>query len=704
MKKYFIIVFAVAYLSAHAQVALKAPQTKKATKVFTEFDGARSDDYYWLNNPRDTAVIPYLEQENIYTAAYMKPTEDLQKKIYNELVARIDQKYQSLAIEKHGYWYYIRYEANSQYPLYCRKKFSLNAPEKVYLDANNLAKGHKIYIIRGTAISPDSKWLAYGVDTTGGRRSILYIKNLSDGTVLSEAVPNTAADFAWGSDNKTLYYTLNDPTVRSYKVMKHLAGTDAGKDEEIYTEKDSTFSVYVNTNDKNRFVFLTSSSKTSTEVRYLDSQHPAPAPVLMQPRLKDVQYTADYYEGNFFYLTTNYKAKNFKLASTPIAHTGVANWKDVIPNMPDALLRNVVILKKYYVSEYQSKALSQIRVINRATHKSYYVQFKENAYVASMGQATDNYQSDSIRYTYTSLTTPQAQYRYNLTTKHATMLKQEKIGGGFQADLYHTERIWVKARDGVLVPVSLVYEKDLFKKDGSNPMLLYAYGSYGANSDPGFNSSIISLLDRGFVYAIAHIRGGQEMGRYWYEDDGRLLRKKNTFTDFVDCAQFLVDNRYSSSGKLFANGVSAGGMLMGAVINLRPDLFKGVIAEVPWMDVVTDMFDTSLPLTTLEYEEWGDPNKKVYYDYMISWSPYDNVKKAKYPAILATGGLNDTQVPYFSPAKWVAKVRENNTGNDPVLFKVNMGAGHGGDSGRFDRQKLTALKYAFMLYMLGIDQ
>jgi oligopeptidase B len=704
MKKYLCLVFAAIYLSAHAQESLKVPQTKKATKIFTEHGDTRTDDYYWLNDPKDTAVIPHLMQENAYTAAYMKPTEGLQKKIYDELVARIDQKYQSLATEKNNYWYYIRYEADSQYPLYCRKKAMLSSPEKVYLNANKLAKGHKIYLVRGTGISPDGKWLAYGIDTTGGRRSTLYLKNLATGFVLPETVNNTDGNYVWSNDNKTLYYTLNDPTVRSYKVMKHVAGTDPTKDQYIYTEKDSTFSVYISAPNNNRFVFITAYSKTSTEVRYIDMLHPDKAPVLMQPRMENVQYNADYYEGNSFLLTTNYKAKNFKVVSAPISHPGVNNWKDMIPNMPNALLANTVILKKYLVAEYKSKALTQIKVINRVTGKSYDVPFKESAYVASMSEATDNYLSDSIRYNYTSLTTPETDYRFNLARKQTKLLKQQKIGGGYQASLYQTERLWVKARDGVMVPVSIVYKKSLFKKDGSNPTLLYAYGSYGYSTDPYFNPSGISLLDRGFVFAIAHIRGGQEMGRYWYEDEGRLLHKKNTFTDFVDCAQYLVDNKYTASDKLFANGASAGGMLMGAVINLRPDLFKGVLAEVPWMDVVTDMFNTDLPLTTLEYEEWGDPNKKDYYDYMVSWSPYDNIKKAKYPAILATGGLNDTQVPYFSPAKWVAKVRENNLGSSPVLFKVNMGAGHGGDSGRFDRQKLTALKYAFMLYQLGISQ
>ena len=703
MKKLILFAFSLVYLSAIAQQPLQAPQTKKGPKTFTEHGNTRTDDYYWLNNPKDTAVIPHLEAENAYTAAFMKPTEALQKKIYDELVARLDQKYESLPTEHDNYWYYIRYQAGSQYPLYCRKKATLSNPEEVYLDANQLAKGHKIYLVRGTAISADGKWLAYGIDTTGGRRSILYIKNLADGTVLPEKVDNTAADFAWAG-NKTVYYTLNDPTVRAYRVMKHSIGTDPASDKEIYAEKDSTFGVGLSASANHRFIFIETVSKTSTEVRYIDTQKPNAQPVLIQPRMKDVRYSADYYDGSSFYIVTNYKAKNFKLASAPIAHPGVKYWKDILPNKPDALLSDIIILKKYLVVNYRSKALTGLKVINRATGKAHNIPFSENAYVAFISRSTDNYNTDSIRYDYTSLTTPGSQYRYNLATGQAKLLKQDKVGGGYSASLYSTQRLWAKARDGVMVPISIVYKKSLYKKDGSGPMLLYAYGSYGYSTDPYFNSSVISLLDRGFIFAIAHIRGGQEMGRYWYEDQGRLLKKKNTFNDFVDCAQYLVDNKYTSPDKLFINGVSAGGMLMGAVTNMRPDLFRGVLAEVPWMDVVTDMFDTSLPLTTLEYEEWGDPNKKEYYDYMLSWSPYDNVKRASYPAIFATGGLNDTQVPYFSPAKWVAKVRENNTGTNPVLFKVNMGAGHGGDSGRFDRQKLTALKYAFMLYLLGREE
>ena len=483
--------------------------------------------------------------------------------------------------------------------------------------------------------------------------------------------------------------------------MKHILGTDSNNDKELYTEKDSTYSVYFSRGRDNKYIFINSGSTTTTESRYLDAGNPEASPVLIQARQKDILYYPSYNEGNIFHIYTNRNAKNFKMATAPVASPGMNQWTDLIPHKDAALLEGVEIFKNYIVAQYKEKGLSQISVLNRINNSSFNVDFGEDAYVANMSTATDAYDLDSIRYNYTSLTTPATDYDYNLATKAKTVLKQQKVGANYNASKYETKRIWVNVTDGTLVPVSMVYKKELFKKDGTAPMLLYAYGSYGANSDPYFNSSVISLLDRGFVYAIPHIRGGQEMGRYWY-DDGKLLKKKNTFTDYVDCAQFLVNEKYTSAEKLFANGGSAGGMLMGAITNMRPDLFRGVLAEVPWMDVITDMFNADLPLTTLEYDEWGDPHKKEYYDYMLSWSPYDNVKKANYPAIFATGGLNDTQVPYFSPAKWVAKVRENNTGKNPVLFKCNMGAGHGGESGRFERQKLTAMKFAFMLDLLGM--
>ncbi len=680
---------------------LKAPVTKKGPKTFTEHGQTRTDDYFWLNNPQDTSVISHLKEENAYTETYMKHTEDLQKKIYDELVARIDPKQESLPTKANGFWYYTRYEEGKQYPYYCRKKDNLSSTEEIFLNVPEMSQGHQIFQVRGWDAARNNNLLAVGIDTTGGRRSTLYIKDLTTGKMLPEVFSNTSANYTWSADSKTLYYVLNDHTVRSYKVMKHELGANPTTDKNIYTEMDSTYSIFLSSSKDNHYIFINSGSTNSDEVRYLDATKPNAAPVMIQPRTNNLEYSVSYYEGNVFHIRTNYKATNFRFVETPIAKPGVANWKDVIPHSESAYLQRVEVLKDYYVEQSKVNGLTEIKVINRKDNSSYNVDFGEEAYVANMYMATDDYTSDSIRYSYSSLTTPSSDFYYNLVSKEKKLLKQQKIGGGYDASKYETHRIRAKATDGTMVPISLVYKKDEFKKDGSNPMLLYAYGSYGANSDPFFNRSVISLLDRGFVYAIAHIRGGQELGRQWFEN-GRLLHKKNTFTDYVDCAQFLVNEKYTSKEKLFANGVSAGGMLMGAITNLRPDLFKGVLAEVPWMDVVTDMFNPDLPLTTLEYDQWGDPNKKEYYDYMLSWSPYDNVKKANYPAIFSTGGLNDTQVPYFSPAKWVAKVRENNTGNNVVLFKCNMGAGHSGESGRFEAQKLQALKYAFMLDQLGM--
>lgn len=680
---------------------IKPPATKKVTKVFTEQGTKRTDDYFWLSNSKDSAVMDHLREENAYTEAYMKHTEGLQKKIYDELVARIDQKALSVPTKRNGYWYYTRYEEGKQYPLYCRKKDQQSSREEIFLNVPAMAVGHQIFQVRGWEMARNNKLLAVGIDTSGSRKSILGIQDLSTGKNLTEFIANTSAEFAWSSDSKTLFYVLNDHTVRPYKLMKHIVGTDPKTDKNLYTENDSTFEVSLSVSKDNRYIFINSESTNTSEVRFLDAANPDDAPVMIQPRTNNLEYSVDHFEGNVFHIRTNDKAENFKLVTAPVSSPGIAHWTDVIPYDNSAYLERAVVLKDYFLVQSKVNGLTEIKVINRKNDSAYKVDFGEEAFVANMYMATDDYSSDSIRYSYASLTTPSSDYLYNLVTRQKQLLKQQVVAGGFDASNYETKRIWAKATDGTMVPISLVYKKDQFKKDGTNPLLLYAYGSYGINTDPYFNRSVISLLDRGFVYAIAHVRGGQELGRQWFEN-GRLLHKKNTFTDFVDCAQFLVNEKYTTPEKLFANGGSAGGMLMGAIINLHPNLFKGVLAEVPWMDVITDMFNTDLPLTTLEYDQWGDPNKKQYYDYMLSWSPYDNVIKTKYPAIFSTGGLNDTQVPYYSPAKWVAKVRENNTGNNVVLFKCNMGAGHSGESGRFEALKLTALKYAFMLDQLGI--
>ena len=676
--------------------------TRKAAKTFVEFGTTRIDDYFWLNDPSDSTVVSHLQKENEYTAAMLGHTEGLQKKVYDELVGRIDPDQSSVPVMRNGYWYYTRYEKGQQYPYYCRKAGSQDAAEEIFLNLPQLAAGHQIFMMRGYSVSRDNALVAFATDTTGDRRCLLSVLELPSKTRLPDMIGNTSGSYEWANDGRTLWYVLNDPTVRAYRVMRHVLGTDPALDQEVYTEKDSTFGVSLSASRDHAFIFIASSSTLSSEWRYLSADHPAAPPTVIQPRQPDMLYgVTEHVDGRFF-ITTNKDAKNFKLVSVPVRTPGMSAWTDVLAHRPEALLDQAEVLARYIVAQYRTGGLTTITIRERKSGLDENVPFSEPAYVAGLYTATDAYDLDSIRYTYTSLTTPRSEYRYDISTKSATLLKRDRVPG-FDPSLYTTQRLWAPSTGDVKVPVSIVFRTDRFKHDGSNPLFLYAYGSYGANSDPYFNSSVVSLLDRGFVYGIAHIRGGQEMGRQWYED-GKVLKKKNTFEDFVACAQYLVTEKFTSADKLFANGGSAGGMLMGAVINMRPDLFRGVIAEVPWMDVITDMQNPDLPLTTLEYDEWGNPANREHYGYMLTWSPYDNVKDARYPAILATGGLHDTQVPYFSPAKWVAKVRKHNTGDNPVLFKVNMGAGHSGESGRFERQKLTALKYAFMLDLLGIQE
>lgn len=691
-----LLLFACRQDSTKETPDLTAPEAKKKAETFAEHDQSRIDPYHWLSEKNDPEVINYLERENAYTEQMLAHTEELQQELYEELISRIEQNYESLPVKRNGYWYYVRYEEGQEYPLYCRKKSSLDQPEEIMLNVNKMAEGYEIYRLFQYFVSPDNQTIAYLVDTAGDRRNTLYFKNLSTGALLPDVVANCSYGGAWSADNQYFFYTLNDKTVRSYRVMRHNLGIDPAKDMEMYIEPDSTYSVGLTRSWDDRFILVNSGSTSSTEYWFIRADQPLDEFQLVQPRQKDLEYYVNSYTGQVFHILNNRNARNFKLSTAPVDASGVRNWKDLVPHQDGVLLNDYTVREKYLVIQQRSEALDRVEVIDRESGKSYFLDFGEDAYTARISDPTDEFSSDSIRYEYSSLSTPQSTFGYNLSTKQKKLLKQEKIGGGFEASNYESKRLWATARDGTEVPVSIVYRKEQFERNGDNPCLLYAYGSYGSSSMPSFRSNIISLLDRGFVFAIAHIRGGQEMGREWYEE-GKLLKKKNTFYDFIDCARHLIQEDYTSSDGLFAMGGSAGGMLMGAVVNMEPDLFKGVVAYVPWMDVITDMMNPDLPLTTLEYEEWGDPNKKEYYDYMLSWSPYDNVKKAEYPAILATGGLNDTQVPYFSPAKWVQKIREHNTGTEPVLLKINMGAGHAGQSGRFQRQKETAMVYAFML-------
>jgi oligopeptidase B len=674
------------------------PTVEKKNYTFSEYGTNRLDEYFWLSDPKDSNVIRHLNAENDYTAKMLAHTEGVQKTLYDEMVNRVEQATSDVPIKKNGYWYYRRFEAGKEYPLICRKKETWAANEETLLDVPALAQGHKIFRLFQYAVNPENTQLAYLVDTSGDRRNTLYIKDLRNGSISKETVSDVATDgLEWSNNGKYLFYILNDPTVRGYKVMRHMLGTDPKIDPSVFEEKDNTFGVSINKTNSKKYILITSNSTTTTEVRYLDADNADNLEMtIIQPRQKDLIYSINHYEGDTFFIHNNHQAKNFKLSIAPIKKGSLDNWKDLVPHSDSSLLEHFEVLKKYVLIQDKTNGLNKIRVVNRANGLLQNVDFGEEVYEANLYLGDeDNFLSDSLRYNYQSLTTPNSVFHYDIPSQTKTILKQDKVAA-YNISRYEAKRIWVKSRDSVLVPLSIVYRKDLFKHDGSNPLYLYAYGSYGFSTSPYFNQSVVSLLDRGFVYAIAHIRGGQELGRKWYED-GKLLKKKNTFNDFVDAAEYLVNEKYTASDKLFANGGSAGGMLMGAVINQKPELWRGVIAEVPWMDVITDMFNDKLPLTTLEYDEWGNPNKREYYDYMRSWSPYDNVKRANFPAILATGGLNDTQVPYYSPAKWVARMRDNNAGKNPILFKCNMDAGHGGQSGRFDRFKLTALKYAFML-------
>jgi oligopeptidase B len=677
------------------------PTTAQKIHEFSEYGTKRLDPYFWLSDPNDTAVIAHLNAENDYTAKMLAHTEGSQKTLYDEMVSRVEQATSDVPTKRNGYWYYRRFEAGKEYPLICRKKGTWAADEEIILDVPTLARGHKIFQMDDFEVNPENTLVAYSVDTSGDRRNTLFIKDLRSGTLLKESISNIADNgLVWSTNGKHLFYILNDPTVRGYKVMRHTLNADVKGDPSVYEEKDNTFEVEISASNSKKFILIASTSTTMSEARYLDGMGENLGAKIVQPRKKDLIYTVNHYEGDSFFIHNNLDAKNFKLSIAPIKNSQFGKWKDVVKHSDSSLLEKYEVLKNYILLQDKTQGLNKIRVINRTTNLLQNVDFGEEVYEANLYIGDeDNYASDSLRYNYESLTTPNSVFHYDIPSKNKTILKQEKIAA-YNISKYEAKRIWVTSRDSVQIPLSIVYRKDLFKQDGSNPLFLYAYGSYGISTSADFDQTIVSLLDRGFVYAIAHIRGGQELGRKWY-DDGKLLKKKNTFNDYVDAAEYLVKDKFTASDKLFANGGSAGGMLMGAVINQKPELWRGVIAEVPWMDVITDMFNDKLPLTTLEYDEWGNPNKKEYYDYMLNWSPYDNVKSANYPAILATGGLNDTQVPYYSPAKWVARVREMNTGKNPILFKCNMDAGHSGQSGRFDRFKLTAQKYAFMLDLIG---
>lgn len=684
-----------------AKDEVKPPMAKKKPHKLEKHGHVRTDDYFWLRERENPEVLAYLKAENEYTEAKMAHTKDLQEKLFQEIKGRIKQTDESVPYKLEGYYYYSRVEDGKEYRIYCRKKGSLEAAEEVMLDVNELAEGHEFCSVRGLNVSSERDILAYGLDLVGRRFYTIRFKNLDTGEMYKDTISDVTGNVAWALDNKTLFYTKQDPTtLRSYQVYRHVLGTDPKDDSLIYEEKDETFSTYVFRTKSKKYLMIASFQTLSSEFRYLEANDPTGEFKVFLPRERDHEYSVDHYKDKF-YISTNWEAKNFRLMETPIAATGKENWEEVIGHRDDVFLQGFEIFKGYLVLSERKGGLNQLRIIPWDGSAEHYLDFGEPAYSAYI-HINPEFDTELLRYGYTSLTTPNSVYDYHMVTRGKTLLKQDEVLGGFESKNYVTERLHATARDGTKVPISIVYRKE-FKKDGSGPLLLYGYGSYGNSIDARFNSAGISLLDRGFVYAIAHVRGGQELGRQWYED-GKLLKKKNTFFDFIDCAKYLVAEKYTGSDRLFAMGGSAGGLLMGAIMNYEPGLFDGIIAYVPWVDVVTTMLDASIPLTTSEYDEWGNPENKEYYDYMLSYSPYDNVEKKDYPNVLVTTSLHDSQVQYWEPAKWVAKLRALKTDNNRLILKTNLEAGHGGASGRYKRYKEIAFAYSFILDLLGIKE
>jgi len=691
----------------------KAPQAKKIEQKLTIHGDTRVDNYFWMrlsdeqkeaenSDDQTKDVLDYLNAENSYLKTTMKHTEDFQKKMFDEMIGRIKQDDASVPVNKNGYLYYNRFKKGDDYALYCRKKGSENNQEEIMLNGPEMGKDESYFAIGGNSVSPNNKLLAYSVDLISRREYTIYIKVLSTGEILTDKIENTTGSAIWANDNKTIFYTKKDPvTLRSYQIYKHVIGTDQNKDVLVFEEKDDTFSCTIYKSKSEKYLMIQSYHTLSTECRFLDADTPNGTWKVLLPREENHEYSASHY-GNEFYIITNDGAKNFRLVKTPESNTTKSNWKEVIAHRSDVLLEDIEIFKDQYVLTERKNGLTNLRVIKWSDASEHYIEFKDPAYMAYIS-VNPEFETKELRYGYTSLTTPNTIYDYNMHDRTQIQRKQtEVVDADFSPENYLSERVFATVRDGEKVPISIVYKKGT-KLDGNSPLLLYAYGSYGASMDAYFSSVRLSLLDRGFIYAIAHIRGGQEMGRHWYED-GKLLKKKNTFYDFIDCGKYLAENNYTSAEHLYAMGGSAGGLLMGAIVNMNPELWNGVIAAVPFVDVVSTMLDESIPLTTSEFDEWGNPKDKEYYDYIKSYSPYDNVEQKAYPNLLITTGYWDSQVQYWEPAKWIAKLREFKTDSNKLMMSCNMDVGHGGASGRFERYKEVALEYVFLLDLEGIKE
>lgn len=692
-------IFACTSIMTNAQQMtekIKAPLAKIIPTTLEKHGDIRIDNYFWLNDRENPEVIEYLNKENDYYNTVTADSKEFQKELFEEMKSRIKEDDASVPYLYNGYYYITRFEKGNDYPIYSRKKGSLDAKEEIMFNCNEMAKGQKYFQLSGISISMDNQFATFALDTIGRRIYTLQVKNLVTGEILSDKILNTSGNSTWANDNKTIFYTKQDPkTLRSDKVYKHKLGTDSSKDELVYFEEDDTFNVSVSKEKSRKYIVIEASSTLTTESRILLADEPDGQFKVFQKRVRGLEYSISHYGDSFYVLTNKDKAINFKLMKTPETKTSKENWTDLIPHRKDVLIEDIEIFKEYLVVSERSNGLNKIQIRPWSGKGEYYLPFESETYTAYTTTNVD-FDTEILRYGYQSLATPSSVIDFNMKTKTKEIKKeQEVLGGKFDKNNYIEERIWATATDGTKVPISMVYRKEL-KKDGTNPLLLYAYGSYGISMDPYFSSTRLSLLDRGFIFAIAHIRGGEDLGRQWYED-GKLLKKKNTFTDFIDCSKFVIEQKYTSPKHLYAEGGSAGGLLMGAIVNMAPELYNGVIAQVPFVDVMTTMLDDSIPLTTGEYDEWGNPNVKKYYDYMRSYSPYDNVKSQAYPNMYVSTGLHDSQVQYWEPAKWVAKLRMLKTNDNLLFLNTNMDAGHGGASGRFEALKELAKEFSFLV-------
>jgi oligopeptidase B len=683
-----------------AEQDLSPPVAKVISKADTLHGDIRIDNYFWLREKSNPEVIKYLEAENEYTEAVMKHTTKFQERLYEELLDRIKETDLSVPEKIDDYYYYSRTEEGKQYSIYCRKKESLDAEEEILLDQNALAEGYNYFDIGAFQISPDHQLLAYSVDTTGSETFTLYVKDLNAGELLKDEIKNIYYDVEWGNNNKTIFYITLDEAKRPYKLYRHILGTAQEEDEMVYHESDEAFYLSISKTRDKEYLIMTLGSMTTTEVRYLKADLPKDNFKVIHPRQHEMEYYVTHHDDKF-YIMTNDEAKNFKLMEVTVTDPSKKNWKEVIPHRDSVKIDGMDVFRNHLVVYERERGLKKLRITNLINNQIHYVDFPEPVYTFWRDRNPD-FNTNVLRFTYTSLVTPKSVFDYNMDDKTRELKKQYEVLGGYDPSLYQSERIFAKVSDGTMVPMSLVYKKGMVK-DGNNPLYLYGYGAYGISWEPTFSSNRLSLLDRGFVYAIAHVRGGGEMGRYWY-DEGKLLKKKNTFTDFIACAEHLIAENYTSGDKLVICGGSAGGLLVGAVTNMRPDLFEAVIADVPFVDALNTMLDPSIPLTVIEYEEWGNPNEKEYYDYMKSYSPYDNVEAKEYPNMLITAGLNDPRVQYWEPAKWTAKLRALKTDKNILLLKTKMGEGHMGASGRYDYLKDIAFEYAFIFDLFGIEE